>query len=160
MAFKEWYARSQPFLDSAKTYDDYLTEFLAGFSKVRVPTGKGDTINKALAAVAELPASELPTILGLPDASEELRRVTALHCEVSRLTGGITYFLSCRHTAKACLGLTHQKANKINRALVRLHVIKIVRVGDERPNGKATEFRYLLPQTESAEEERDDEIPF
>src|SRR5262245_51645924 len=51
LVFNEWYRQSQPLLDHAKTYDDYLTDFLAGFSKVRVPTGKGDTINKALAAV-------------------------------------------------------------------------------------------------------------
>jgi hypothetical protein len=69
---------------------------------------------------------------------------------MSRLTGGNTYFLGCRHAAKACLGLTHQKANKVNRALARLHVIKIVHVGDERPNGKATEFRNLLPDTAKA----------
>jgi hypothetical protein len=37
----------------------------------------------------------------------------------------------------------------INHALERLGVIKIVRVGDQRPNGKASEFRYLLSQTEN-----------
>jgi len=148
MAFKEWYRLSQPLLEPAKTYDDYLTEFLAGFSKVRVPTGKGDTINKALAAVAQLSVSELPIIAGLPNASEAMRRVAGLHREISRLTGGNTYFLGCRDAAKACPGLTYQKANQINRALDRLGVIKIVRVGDERPNGKATEFRYLPPETE------------
>ena len=40
--FNEWYGPSYPFLD-AKTRDDYPTEFFAGFSKVRVPGGKGDT---------------------------------------------------------------------------------------------------------------------
>jgi len=144
LAFNEWYRLSQPLLNPAKTYDDYLTEFLAGFSKVRVPTGKGDTINKALAAVAQLSISELPIIPGLSEASETLRRVAGLHREISNLTGGNTYFLGCRDAAKACPGLTYQKANKVNRALARLGVIKIVRVGDERPNGRATEFRYLL----------------
>jgi CHC2 zinc finger len=47
-AFDEWYRLSQPFLDPAKTRDDYLAEFLAGLRKVRVPTGEGDTLNKAL----------------------------------------------------------------------------------------------------------------
>lgn len=151
MVFNEWYRQSQPFLDPSKTYDDYLTEFLAGFSKVRMPTGKGDTINKAVAAVAQLSVSELPIIPGLPNASEPMRRLAGLHREISRLTGGNTYFLGCRDAAKACPGLTHQKANQINRALTRLGVVKIVRVGDERPNGKATEFRYLLPQTDGKE---------
>lgn len=144
MVFNEWYRQSQALLDLAKTYDDYLTEFLAGFSKVRVPTGKGDTINKALAAVAQLSLSELPIIPGLPNASEAMRRVAGLHREIWRLTGGNTYFLGCRDAAKAWPGLTYQKANQINRALARLRVIKIVSVGDDRPNGRATEFRYLL----------------
>jgi hypothetical protein len=57
-----------------------------------------------------------------------------------------TYFLSCRDTAKAVPGLSHHQANDINLALVELDdVIEIVRLGDKRQGGKATEFRYLLP---------------
>ncbi len=56
-----------------------------------------------------------------------------------------TYFLSSRDAAKASPGLSHQAAWEINRALERLGVTKIVRVGDQRPNGgKASEFRYRL----------------
>ena len=38
---------------------------------------------------------------------------------------------------------------------------KIVRVGDARPDARASEFRYLLPENQSAEEEKpdDDENP-
>src|SRR5215471_19311884 len=53
-AFDEWHRLSLPLLDSAKTRDEYLAEFLAGLDKVRVPTGEGDTLNKALEAVARL----------------------------------------------------------------------------------------------------------
>jgi hypothetical protein len=35
-------------------------------------------------------------------------------------------------------------SNNINLALAQVGVIKIVRVGDPRPNGKASQFRYLL----------------
>jgi hypothetical protein len=52
--------------------------------------------------------------------------------------------------------LTHQAAWEINRALERLGVIKTVRVGDPGPNGKASEFRYLLPQTENGADEDDE----
>ena len=38
----------------------------------------------------------------------------------------------------------------INHTLERLGVIKVVRVGDQRSNGKASEFRYLLPDAEDA----------
>jgi hypothetical protein len=148
VAFNEWYRLSQPFLDTAKSQDDYLAAFLAELGKVRVPTGEGDTLNKALEAVAKLSPDELPVISEIPNASERLRRVAALHRELSRLCGGKTYFLTCRDAAKACHGLSHQTAYNINLALVRLGVIKIVRAGDSRPGGKASQFRYLLSQSE------------
>jgi len=64
--------------------------------------------------------------------------------------------LGCRDTAKACQGLSYSPANEINRALERAGLIKIVRVGDARPNGgKASQFRYLLPQIENVADEAD-----
>jgi CHC2 zinc finger len=147
-AFNEWHRVSQPLLDPAKTRDDYLPAFLAALRKVRVPTGEGETNKKALEAVSKLPLSELPMIPGIPDAPESWRRVAALHCEMSRRSGGNTYFLSCRDTAKADPSLSHQSAYNINLALARLGVIGIVCVGDARPNGKASKFRYPLAQTE------------
>jgi hypothetical protein len=63
--------------------------------------------------------------------------------------------LSCRDTAKAFPGLRHQTAYTINLALAQLGVIEIVRVGDARPNGKASEFQYLLSQTENRDDEDD-----
>src|SRR5205823_5536750 len=140
--FDEWHRTSQPFLDPAKTRDDNLATFLAERGKVRVPTGEGDTFNKALEAVSKLSVSELPIIPGVRNAPESWRRVMALHRELSRLSGGKTYFLSCRDAAKACPGLSHQQAYNINLALAQLGMIKIVRVGEARPNGRrATEFR-------------------
>lgn len=55
------------------------------------------------------------------------------------------YFLGCRKAAKAYHGLNKDSANNINRALAQLGVISLVRIGDTRPGGKASEFRYLLP---------------
>ncbi len=81
---------------------------------------------------------------GYPDAPESWRKILALHCELSRLVGSCSYFLSFRDAAKAVPGLSHQGAYYIILALVRLGTIKIIRVGDQRPNGKASEFRYLL----------------
>ena len=48
VACGEWYQLSQPFLDPAKTYDTYLAALTAALRKVRVPTGEGETIEKAL----------------------------------------------------------------------------------------------------------------
>jgi CHC2 zinc finger len=160
-AFDDWYRLSQPFLDPAKTRDDYLAEFLAGLRKVRVPTGEGDTLNKALEAVLKLSLSQLPIIPDYADAPEPLRRIAALNRELSRLSTNKkkTYFLSCRDAAKAFPGLSHQAASDINRALERLGMIKIVRKGKAGLNsGKATEFRYLLPQNANGTDE--DHLPF
>jgi len=115
-----------------------------------VPTGEGDTLNKALAGVSKLSLSELPSIPGMPQAAESWRRVAALHRELSRLStkSKKTYFLSYRDAAKATPVLNHQTAYHITLALERLSVIKVVRKGKAGLNGgKATEFQYLLPQT-------------
>ena len=159
-AFDQWHRLSQPFLDPAKTRDDYLAAFLAELGKVRIPTGEGDTIKKALEYVLKLAAPELPVIPGMPDAPESWRRLAALHRELSRMCANGKYFLSYRDAAKVCDSVSHQTAHNITLALDRLGVIKIVRKGRAGLNGrKAAEFRYLLPDTESAEE-GDDEIPF
>jgi hypothetical protein len=64
-----------------------------------------------------------------------------MHREMFRLTGATVYFLSCRDTAKASPGLTHQTANNINSILVKQWVIEIVERGNAN---RATRFRYLL----------------
>jgi hypothetical protein len=153
LMFDEWHRLSEPFLDPRATRDEYLAAFLAKLSKVRVPTGEGDTLNKALTAVSKLSDSEPPVIPGVPDAPENLRRGAALHRELSRLCGGNAYFLSCRDTAKLFPGMKHQTADNINRALAQLGVVEIVRVGDPRPGGRASQFRYLLPDGANGEAE-------
>jgi len=157
VACSEWYRLSQPFLDPAKAYDLYLAELVAALRKVRVPTGEGETIETALKAVAKLSLSQLPVIPGYPNAPESWRRVAAVHRELSRLCRGNTYFLSCRHGAKAYLGLSYQAVSDINHTLKRLGVTKLVRAGDQHPNGKASEFRYLLPDAENAPQEGEEE---
>jgi hypothetical protein len=172
--FNEWYRLSHVFLDRGKRRDDYLAAFLAEIGKVRVPTGEGETIKKALEHVSMLSVSELPVIPEVANAPESWRRLAALHRELSRRCGNKSYFLSCRDAAKASPGLSHQAASNINLALAQLGVIKIVRIGDPRPNGRASRFRYLLSQTENGapqsengcdasknqEEENADDCPF
>jgi len=102
--FDEWHRLSQPFLRSAKTRDDYLAAFLAELGKVRVATGDGDTVNKAVDRVSKLSSSELVQIPGMPNAPESWRKVATMHREMHRLTGGNVYFLSCRDSAKASRG--------------------------------------------------------
>jgi hypothetical protein len=155
--FNEWHRLSQPFLDPAKSHSDYLAALLAQLGKVRVPTGQGDTLNKALKNVSSLEVSECPLIPNYPDAPPNWRRIAALHRELSRLTGGNTYFLTCRHAAKAASpGVSYQTAYSINLALVYFGVIEIVRVGDPRPGGKASQFRYLLSQSDNGAPEDGD----
>jgi hypothetical protein len=152
VAFDEWHRLSQPFLDPAKTREDYLAAFLGELGKVRVPTGEGDTINKALETVSKLSASELPTIAGFPEAPECWRLLVALHRELHHLGNGQVYFLSYRDAAKVCDGLTQQKAHTITFALDTLGVIKIVRKGKAGVKSrKAAEFRCLLSESGNGE---------
>jgi len=158
VAYDEWYQLSQPFLDPAKTYDTDLGALIAALRKVRVPTGEGETIEKALKAVSKLSTAQLPMIPGYDNAPENWRRVAALHRELSRSCRGNTYFLSCRHGALAYSGLNYQAVSNINHALDRLGVIKLVRVGDQGPNGKASQFRYLLADADTRLNEDEQEV--
>jgi len=88
---------------------------------------------------------ELPLLPGIADAPESWRRLAALHYQLARQSANGTYFLSCRDAAKAKPALNKDSANTINRALDRLGVINLLHVGDPRPGGNASEFRYLLP---------------
>jgi hypothetical protein len=162
LTFDEWYRLSEPFLDSQKTRNDYLAAFLAEFGKVRVPTGEGQTITEALVCVSRLSFPKLPVIPDMPDAPESWRRIAALHRELARRSANGIYFLTCRDAAKAFPGLSHQTAYNISLALAQLGVVEIVQRGDPRPNGgRAAQFQYLLPETENAaheSEEQDVEI--
>jgi hypothetical protein len=140
--FNEWYCASRPHLDPKKKSDDYLGLFFAELGKVRVPTGEGEALKIAVARVSTCP---LPGLPGMPDAPESWRRLAALHRELARQSGNGMYFLGCRDAAKAHHGLNKDSANNINRAPAQLGVISLVRIGDTRPGGKASEFRYLLP---------------
>jgi hypothetical protein len=139
----EWERASLPFLDWGD--DDHFAMLLAELTKVRVPTGEGDTINKALQNVSKLSDSDLPVIPDYADAPKTWRKLAALHREMLRLCGSNIYFLSYRDAAKACNDLSHQSAHAITLALARARVIEIVRKGKAgRDSRKAAEFRYLL----------------
>jgi hypothetical protein len=143
--FDEWHCASKPHLDPNKTREDYLGKFLAERGKVRVPTGEGEALNKALEHVSTLSILKLPTLPEMVEAPESWRRLAALHRELARQSGDGIYFLSCRDAAKAHPGLNKDSALTVNRALEQLGVIKCEHLGDPRPGGKASEFRYLLP---------------
>jgi CHC2 zinc finger len=161
ISFDEWHRLSQPFLDPAKTCDDYWIAFLAELEKVRVPTGEG-ALTKALEKVSKLSLDQLPLIPGYANAPENCRRLVGLHRELSGLSANGTYFLSYRDAAKVCEELSHQEAHTITSALVRLRLITIVRKGKAGLNsGEAAEFRYLLPRAEfPGEKDDEDECPF
>jgi CHC2 zinc finger len=160
LAFGEWYSQSQPFLDPAKSREDYFTMLLSYLAKVRVPRGEG-VIGEALQVVRQLSDSDLPVIREYPNAPRIMRLLAALHKELSRRSTrkDKTYFLAYRDAAKICDGLSHQKAHQLTYALVELGVIEIVRRGKAVPNSReAAEFRYLLSQRENHADEDDGEL--
>jgi hypothetical protein len=144
----KWEGASTPFVGLWDDDDYHFTKLLAELAKVRVPTGEGDTLNKALEAVSKLSLYQLPEIPGCAVAPERWRRIAALHRELSRLGANGKYFLSYRDAAKVYTGLSHQQSYDITTgALVRAGVIRIDNKGRAGLNGsKAAEFRYLLPQ--------------
>ena len=97
----------------------------------------------------------------MPNAPESLRRIAALHRELSRRSRekDKRYFLGCRDAAKAHPGLSKSEAAIINNALAQLGIIEVLRPGEQIPGGLASEFRYLLSETEGADED-DEEIAF
>jgi hypothetical protein len=143
--FDEWYYASQLHLNPNKTREDYLAAFLAELGKVRVPTGEGEALKKALAHVLTLSVGALPVVPGIAKPPESWRRVAALHRELARQSANGTYFLSCRDAAKVHQGLNKDSASSINLAFIQLGVVELARVGEARPGGKASEFRYMLP---------------
>jgi hypothetical protein len=153
----EWHRLSQPFLNPAETRDDHLVAFLAELAKVREPTSGDDKLQKALENILKLSPDQLPTLPSAPEKfREKYRRLAALHREMSRLCEGKIYFISYRDAAKVCDDLSHQEAHTITYGLVTLGVIEIVRKGKAGLNSrKASEFRYLLSQTENVADEAD-----
>ena len=91
----------------------------------------------------------------MPNAPESLRRIAALHRELSRRSRekDKRYLLGCRDAAKAHPGLSKSEAAIINNALVQLGAIRPVRPGEQVPGGRASEYRYLLPQSENGAED-------
>jgi hypothetical protein len=150
IASDEWERISLPFLDW--NGDDHFAMLVAEVTKVRVPTGEGDTFNKALEAVLKLPDDDLPVIPGHPHARKAMRKLAAIHREMSHLCDGRVYFLSYRDAANVCDELNPSSTHSITLALDRFGVIKIVSRGKAGPNSrKAAEFRYLLSENGNAE---------
>ncbi|HEY4273169.1 MAG TPA: CHC2 zinc finger domain-containing protein [Candidatus Udaeobacter sp.] len=143
IAFDQWHRLSLPFLDPAKTRDNYEAKFLSEFRKVRFATGEG-TLATALENVAKLSPDQVPEIPNKPNAPERWRRLAALHRELSRLCGKPVHFLAYRDAAKVVDGLTHQQAYEVTGALSTLGLIDIVNKGKAGlDTGEAAEFRYL-----------------
>jgi hypothetical protein len=124
----------------------YLAALLSEIRKVRVPTGEGEALKKALECVWSFKIDDLPELPGMPNAPESWRRLAALHRELARQSANGIYFLSCRDAARAHPSLNKDSANNIQNVLSHpeFGVISLVRVGDSRPGGKGSEFRYLL----------------
>jgi hypothetical protein len=149
--FDKWYSISRPHLDPKKTRDDYLAKFLAELGKVRVPTGEGEALKKALKHVSTLPTLALPILPKITEAPESWRRLAALHCELARQSANGTYFLTCRHAAKAHPVLNKDSALTVNRALEQLAlsnvIASVIRAQEEKPPSFVTCCRSTAQST-------------
>jgi hypothetical protein len=94
----------------------------------------------------------------MPKAPESFLRVAALHRQLSRPSTNETYYLSCRDSAKAFPGLSYQTASNINLALAHLGVVEVLCRGDARlSGGRASQSRYLLPETHNGGSDAEEE---
>ena len=143
-AFDVWHSTSIAKFDPKKSRDHYLSLFFAEIGKVQVPTDTKGALGDALKKVRYLSTAELPELPGMPNAPESWRWLAALHRELSRLSAQGTYFLSSRDAVNVHSAFKKDSAYAANLALSRIGAIRIVKVGDARPGGHATEFRYLL----------------
>jgi hypothetical protein len=124
--------------------------FSPSLGKCACRQANGTRSRRHLRPFSKLSPSQLPVIPGTAAPPEGWRRIAALHRELSRRSANGIYFLTCRHAAKAAPGLSHQAAYNINLALAQLGVVDIVQRGDARPiGGRASQFRYLMSQTEN-----------
>lgn len=140
--FDVWYEKSRGNLDPAKTSAEYRADYLRKFHKVRVVPGQNDTLNSAIkAALLEAP----PEIPGATDAPPDWRLVAAVCRELQRTAGVAPFFLSARSAAKIVGAIYPMIGQRILDAFVDFGVLKRHRIGDARPGGKASEFKYLLP---------------
>jgi hypothetical protein len=85
--FDKWHRNSLPQLDPKKRHAMITSAcFFAELGKVRVPTGKGQALQTALARISAVSLHELPAF---PDAPESWRKVAARHRELARQSGVI-----------------------------------------------------------------------
>jgi hypothetical protein len=100
-AIEEWHRLSKSVLDPEETLEHHLLHGLAELRKVKVALGK-EIVSQAVEVVLKLPLSALPVIPGMSNAPESLRRIAALHRELSRRSRekDKRYFLGCRDAAK------------------------------------------------------------
>src|SRR5262245_35731915 len=116
-AFDKWHHVSRAYLDPKKTRDVYLAAFLSELRKVRVATGEGEALKKALECVWSFGIDDLPALPGMPNAPESWRRLAALHRQLARQSANGIYFLSCRDAARAHLSLNKDSASNIQHVL-------------------------------------------
>src|SRR5262249_25089843 len=116
-AFDKWHYASRSYRDPKKTRDAYLAAFLSELRKVRVATGEGEALKKALECVWSFKIDDLPELPGMPKAPESWRRLAALHRELARQSANGIYFLGCRDAARAHPSLNKDSANNIQNVL-------------------------------------------
>ena len=140
--FDTWYHASRANLNPAETRAEYLAQFRRMFKKVRIVPGQCDALKEAIGrARAAIP----PEIPDAPDAPSTWRLLAAVCRELQHKAGEAPFFISKRDAMRIIEKKFPMEGLRALEALEDFHVLKLVKRGEPRVGGKASEFRYLLP---------------
>jgi hypothetical protein len=138
----DWFNRALPNVRT-KLVSVTLADFATAWQRVERPHGQLLTTAMQAAVDADDPPA-------LPEHYGEAERLAVRFCRsMHRLQGGGSWFLSCRDLAermKACgTAMNHDDAAKLLRVLVADGILVVEAAGQQRRGGRATTYRYLLP---------------
>jgi hypothetical protein len=132
----EWHRRALPFIGT-KEFTTTWADFIAAWSKVKVPAGQGAVEEAFRRAVRSEPPAKAAALYDEPP----VLLLAALCRELQRIAGAGPFFLDCR-SAGRLLGIHHTTAWRL---LTVLCADGILAPGDKgsQASGKANEYRYL-----------------
>jgi hypothetical protein len=137
--FGLWHDAAKSWLRPEQTKQEYWTEFLEGYEKVKHPLDES-TLQTAWETAQKSPLPKEAAQFEKP----EIRLLVALCRELQRAAGNKAFYLPCRKVQMLMHPDSQDTAARWLRMLVRAKIVEVVERGGPDTN-KATRYRYLLP---------------
>ena len=140
--FEEWYSASLPNLRHDQSKAAYFDEFLEGCDCAEYALNE----NTLLAAWEKSKNSAQPYIAA-NFKSPKVRALIGLCWQLQNLASENPFFVSCR-SAGVLLEVSHVRAGKFLRLLVREKILRIVERGGPETN-RATRYRFAVEKSKT-----------